>query len=128
MKKLMVFSLLTLLLSGIVLSARPVKAASGTSKKVTSFAETAPVAVSGEETAEKTEKVKDTSFYVKRIIAAAVIGLLAALITVAIMKSGMNNVTRARSASDYVVKDSFQLTQSKDRYISTAISKEKRTN
>ncbi len=134
MKKLVLFSVLTLLLCGVFTVVKPGKAYAASKK--TSAGKNgicSDVIVPNQEAeeaddSEEAVKTKDTGYYVKRIIGAAIVGLIIALITIGIMKSGMNNVTKARSAENYVVKDSFKVTKTNDRYISTKISREKKTN
>lgn len=75
---------------------------------------------------DKDDDEKGEKSYVKRIIVAAVIGLISAAITISIMKSGMNNVARSRAASDYIVKDSFRLTGNEDRFLRTEVEKKKK--
>ena len=63
-------------------------------------------------------------FAVKSYIIAAVNGLIVALITISIMKGGMKNVSRSKNAADYVLKDTFRLRTSDDRFLR---KEEKRT-
>lgn len=63
-------------------------------------------------------------YYIKKFLIAAVIGLIAAAITVGIMTSGMKNIRKSSNAKDYVIKDSFVLQVSEDRFLR---EEEKRT-
>ena len=134
MKRILMLSLFSLLLCGAVLYGRSEKASAasrgtGADRNGICADALAPNQGADAKTDDgETVKTKDTGYYVKRIIGAAVVGLIIALITVAIMKSGMNNVTKARSAENYIVKDSFKVTKSNDRYISTKVTREKKTN
>ena len=89
MKRLGIFLLLASLLLGLAVSVRPVSA--GTDDEEETVVSTERSGGSSEEKAEKPEK--GASYYVKRYIIAAVIGLIIALIVTGSMQAGMKNVT-----------------------------------
>lgn len=115
MKRLGIFLLLASLLLGLAVSVRPVRAGSDEEDETVVSAERS--GGSSEEKAEKPEK--GASYYVKRYIIAAVIGLIIALIATGSMQAGMKNIHRSRNAANYVRKDSFKLRVSDDRFLRT---------
>ena len=61
------------------------------------------------------------------ILIALSIGLAAAVITVLILRSQLKSVKSARDASGYVMHDSFALTESRDIFLYSTISKTARS-
>ena len=57
------------------------------------------------------------------ILIAVVIGLIAAIITVLILRSQLKSVKRAKSAFQYVNYGSFLLTEKRDIYLYSTVSK-----
>ena len=120
MKRLGIFLLLASLLLGLAVSVRPVSA--GTDDEEETVVSTERSGGSSEEKAEKPEK--GASYYVKRYIIAAVIGLIIALIATGSMQAGMKNVHRSRNAANYVKKETLKMRVNEDRVLRT---EEKRT-
>lgn len=58
-----------------------------------------------------------------KIVVSLLIGLTAALITVFLMKRSMSTVRKQRNAGTYVQRDSFRLTESRDIYLYSTVTR-----
>ncbi|MGN0667212.1 MAG: TPM domain-containing protein [Huintestinicola sp.] len=63
---------------------------------------------------------------VERAGAGIIVGAIIALISVLIMKSGMNTARPSERAGDYIRKDSFEVTRAQDIYLYTTVTRTKR--
>lgn len=126
-KRIMLLIPVLLIIAGIFLFQKPAaKAAQKTGVSITVQKDLATVELSDKGTKDdtKSEDDKTAGFYIKKFLIAAVIGLIAAAITVGIMTSGMKNIRKSSNAKDYVLKDTFVLQVSEDRFLR---EEEKRT-
>lgn len=126
-KRILLLIPVLLLMTGIFVFHKPAAKAAGTASDVRLSVTEDKTSVVFLTTADKgtDEKPDKTAgFYIKKFLIAAVIGLIAAAITVGIMTSGMKNIRKSSNAKDYVVKDSFVLRVSEDRFLR---EEEKRT-
>ena len=76
-----------------------------------------PVAASQSEGGASTEDL------LIKIAVSLLIGLTAALITVFLMKRSMSTVRKQKNAGTYVQKDSFRLTESRDIYLYSTVTR-----
>ena len=58
-----------------------------------------------------------------KILVSLLIGLAVALLIVFLMKRSMSTVRKQKNASEYVVKDSFRLTDSRDIYLYSTVTR-----
>ncbi|MBO4697120.1 MAG: hypothetical protein J5643_07580 [Lachnospiraceae bacterium] len=126
-KRIMLLIPVLLLIAGIFVFQKPAaKAAQKTGVSITSVQkDLAVVEVAEKDKGDKDEdEDKTAGYYIKKFLIAAVIGLIVAFIAVGIMKSGMKNIRKSSNAKDYVLKDSFRLLASEDRFLK---EEEKRT-
>ena len=127
-KRIMLLIPVLLIIAGIFLFQKPAaKAAQKTGVSITTVQKdlaAGELADKGTKDDTKSEDDKTAGFYIKKFLIAAVIGLIAAAITVGIMTSGMKNIRKSSNAKDYVLKDTFVLQVSEDRFLR---EEEKRT-
>ena len=65
----------------------------------------------------------DSSDILVRVLIGAGIGLASGLVTVLLMRRSMNTVRRQKNASVYTEKDSFALTESRDIYLYSRVTR-----
>lgn len=126
-KRILLLIPVLLLMAGIFVFQKPAaKAAQMTGVRVTVQKDIAVVEIPDKVTDDdmKSSDSKPAGYYVKKFLIAAVIGLIVSFITVGIMKGGMKNIRKSSNAKDYVLKDSFRLLASEDRFLK---EEEKRT-
>lgn len=58
-----------------------------------------------------------------KILVSLLIGLAVALLIVFLMKRSMSTVRKQKNAGEYVVKNSFQLTESRDIYLYSTVTR-----
>ena len=76
--------------------------------------------------AEDGEKTLTAQDVLKKILYAFIAGVIIALIVCLVMKSRMKTVRTKATANDYIRKNSFNITRSRDIFIYSEISKKKR--
>lgn len=110
-----------LLLIGIIAFMKPAAKAAGTKQDVRlSVSEDRAAAVfltTADKTSDDAKPDKSAGFYIKKFLIAAVIGLIVALISIGVMTGGMKNIRKSSDAEHYVLKDTFKLRVSEDRFL-----------
>ena len=126
-KRILLLIPVLLLMTGIFVFHKPAaKAAQKTGVSFTVQKDTVPVEVPDKVTDDdvKSSDSPTAGYFIKKFLIAAVIGLIVAAISIGIMTGGMKNIRKSSNAKDYVVKDSFVLRVSEDRFLR---EEEKRT-
>ncbi|MGN1108183.1 MAG: hypothetical protein ACI4RK_02265 [Oscillospiraceae bacterium] len=75
---------------------------------------------------ENTAPEENSNDFVKKLLISLAVGLIIALIVCMIMKSMMKTANPKATANDYIRKNSFNITRSRDIFIYAKVTKKKR--